>query len=148
MKILIIIYFLENIWKLIIFYVIDVKFTPSILFCESICNFNLTYDIEFFSSANIFFFFFFALCLFVQPQIICSFNKLWKWIISIDKIFAKNFGPVSSWNRRSKKAFMIISKFRNMEKKTLSIFLKILNINPSNTEGYINIINNQVYVRI
>lgn len=43
---------------------------------------------------------------------------------------------------------MIISKFRNMEKKTLSIFLKILNINPSNTEGYINIINNQVYVRI
>lgn len=42
----------------IIFYIIDVKFTPFslILFRESICNFNLTYDIEFFSSANIFFF--------------------------------------------------------------------------------------------
>lgn len=119
--------FFRKYLKVIIFYVIDVKFTPlsSILFRERICNFNLTYDIEFFSSTNIFFFF----CLFVQPQIICSFNKLWKWIISIDKIFGKNFGPVSSWNRRSKKAFVIISKFRNMKKKTLSIFMKILNIN-------------------
>lgn len=112
-----------------------------ILISRMILNFSLR-------PIYIYFFFFFALCLFVQPQIICSFNKLWKWIISIDKIFAKNFGPVSSWNKRSKKAFVTISKFRNMEKKTLSIFLKILNINPSDREGYINIINNQAYVRI
>lgn len=112
-----------------------------ILISRMILNFSLR-------PIYIYIFFFFALCLFVQPQIICSFNKLWKWIISIDKIFAKNFGPVSSWNKRSKKAFVIISKFRNMEKKTLSIFLKILNINPSDREGYINIINNQAYVRI
>lgn len=50
--------FFRKYLKVIIFYVIDVKFTPlsSILFRERICNFNLTYDIEFFSSANIFFF--------------------------------------------------------------------------------------------
>lgn len=113
--------FFRKYLKVIIFYIIDVKFTPFslILFRESICNFNLTYDIEFFSSANIFFFFFCTL--FVQPQIICFFNKLWKWIISINKIFAKIFGVVSSWNRRSKKAF-VIQDSKYEEKNSIDIF--------------------------
>lgn len=65
--------------------------------------------------------FFFFCTLFVQPQIICFFNKLWKWIISIDKIFAKIFGVVSSWNRRSKKAF-VIQDSKYEEKNSIDIF--------------------------
>lgn len=71
-----------------------------------------------FSLLPIFFFFF---ALYVQPQIICFFNKLWKWIISINKIFTKIFGVVSSWNRRSKKAF-VIQNSKYEEKNSIDIF--------------------------
>lgn len=64
------------------------------------------------------------------------------------KYSQKILAPYRRETRGRKKLSWLFPSFEIKEKKTLSIFLKILNINPSDREGYINIINNQAYVRI
>lgn len=114
--------FFRKYLKVIIFYIIDVKFTPFslILFRESICNFNLTYDIEFFSSANIFFFCtLFVLKLFV---FLINYESELSLLIKYSQKFLASYHRETGGRKK-----LSWSKIRNMKKKTVWIFLKILN---------------------
>lgn len=114
--------FFRKYLKVIIFYIIDVKFTPFslILFRESICNFNLTYDIEFFSSANIFFFCtLFVLKLFV---FLINYENELSLLIKYSQKFLASYHRETGGRKK-----LSWSKIRNMKKKTVWIFLKILN---------------------
>lgn len=116
--------FFRKYLKVIIFYIIDVKFTPFslILFRESICNFNLTYDIEFFSSANIFFFFALYLSSLKLFVFLINYESELSLLIKYSQKFLASYHRETGGRKK-----LSWSKIRNMKKKTVSIFLKILN---------------------
>lgn len=116
--------FFRKYLKVIIFYIIDVKFTPFslILFRESICNFNLTYDIEFFSSANIFFFFALYLSSLKLFVFLINYENELSLLIKYSQKFLASYHRETGGRKK-----LSWSKIRNMKKKTVSIFLKILN---------------------
>lgn len=116
--------FFRKYLKVIIFYIIDVKFTPFslILFRESICNFNLTYDIEFFSSANIFFFFALYLSSLKLFVFLINYESELSLLIKYSQKFLASYHRETGGRKK-----LSWSKIRNMKKKTVWIFLKILN---------------------
>lgn len=114
--------FFRKYLKVIIFYIIDVKFTPFslILFRESICNFNLTY--EFFSSANIFFFFALYLSSLKLFVFLINYESELSLLIKYSQKFLASYHRETGGRKK-----LSWSKIRNIKKKTVSIFLKILN---------------------